>query len=524
MITRLSIACALLFCAASTSLAQSGFDPDNLLRSILDTIPGTRLTLAEVTAGAAQNSVRLKTAEASYMAAKGAARRERGLFDPTLMFSINYADRDDPTASFFAGAPVLMTVQTDAMAGLRWQLPTGTGIEATLNSVKLRTNSGFAFLNPQYNAYGTLRLRQSLLGGLWVSGKKNLSEAGEEERMMKARYDHETVAVAAETEKTYWDLHAAERNYAVQMLIRDQARIFLKDTEVRAAAGLVGPNQTATARTYVSEQELLLIDREEQFSAASDRIAELIGVRPVLRFTTTEDPPSAYPLEPPDVLLAMAKDNNLSLEAARAEVEAKRALADAVGWEWLPTFNLVGAIGGSGLAGNPQEVIFGSDTLRTLRGGTYGDALRQAARRDFPNWSVGLEVSIPIGFRSGRGEKDRLEAEVLSAAQRYIDEERRIESSLLQNYRDVANGARRLELARDGVEAAQEQVRIGLIEFKNGRATAFELVRLGADFAAAQNRYSDALVRTAKGAATLRQLTSGLYPGGNDKGRNESDE
>ena len=60
--------------------------------------------------------------------------------------------------------------------------------------------------------------------------------------------------------------------------------------------------------------------------------------------------------------------------------------------------------------------------------------------------------------------------------------------------------------------AAQEQVRIGLIDFYNGRTTAFELVRLGADFATAQQRYSQALVRTAKAAAILKQLTSGAYP------------
>jgi hypothetical protein len=37
-------------------------------------------------------------------------------------------------------------------------------------------------------------------------------------------------------------------------------------------------------------------------------------------------------------------------------------------------------------------------------------------------------------------------------------------------------------------------------------------VRLGADFALAQQRYSQALVRGAKAAALLRLLTSGAYP------------
>jgi outer membrane protein TolC len=76
----------------------------------------------------------------------------------------------------------------------------------------------------------------------------------------------------------------------------------------------------------------------------------------------------------------------------------------------------------------------------------------------------------------------------------------------------LENGIQRLQIVRDQVEAAKEQVRIGLIEYRNGRSTAFELVRLAADFAQSQQRYSQELVRNAKAAATLKQLTSGGYP------------
>jgi outer membrane protein TolC len=509
--------------AVPRASAQDQISADSLLRTILDTLRGTRLTLADVKAGSKQNAVRLRVAEAAYFAAQGAARRERGAFDPTLTFGMNYADREDPTSSYFAGAAVLMTKTTDAHAGLFWDLPTGTNLSATLSSVNLQTNSAFAFLDPQYNAYGTLTLRQSLLRGLWVSGAKYLSEANEREKALKATYEQELIANETEAEKAYWDLNVAGRNYAVQTVVVDRARAFLKDTEVRAAAGLIGPNEVATAKTFLAEQELLQIDREEQFAASSDAVAELIGVRPTLRFAASDEPPSTFPVEPVETLIAAAKGSNLTLKAAKAEIEARRALADAAGWEWLPTLYVVGSLGGSGLTGTPQDVIFNLDTLRTGAGGSYWDAVHQATNRDYPNWSVGIEVSIPIGFRSGRGEKDRLDAELLVSEQRYIDAERSVESSVLQNYRDLANGNRRLEVAKRGVDAAQEQSRIGMIEFRNGRVTAFELVRLGADYAAAQNRYSDALIRTAKAAATLRQLTSGIYPGGNI-GRNDSND
>ena len=51
-----------------------------------------------------------------------------------------------------------------------------------------------------------------------------------------------------------------------------------------------------------------------------------------------------------------------------------------------------------------------------------------------------------------------------------------------------------------------------MLEYESGRTSAFELVRLGGDLAAAQQRYSRALVRTARAAAVLRVLTGGAYP------------
>jgi outer membrane protein TolC len=99
-----------------------------------------------------------------------------------------------------------------------------------------------------------------------------------------------------------------------------------------------------------------------------------------------------------------------------------------------------------------------------------------------------------------------LNAEVERAEQQAIEIERTLQEDVRARHRELRHGLRRLELAREGVDASLDQVRIGTIEYENGRTTAFELVRLGADLATAQERYSDALVRTAKAAAELRRL------------------
>ncbi len=127
---------------------------------------------------------------------------------------------------------------------------------------------------------------------------------------------------------------------------------------------------------------------------------------------------------------------------------------------------------------------------------------------------MGVEISLPIGLRTGLGEEDRLEAGLYGAKQNYIELARNLEQQVRTAYRELVHGNERIKAAREGVEAAQEQVRIGMIEFKNGRLSAFELVRLSQDFAVAQQRYSDALVKTVKAVSDLSQLTSGYYPGG----------
>jgi outer membrane protein TolC len=485
--------------------------PDSVLKAILADLEGTPLTLSMAIENGLENSTSVRKSEAEYLVARATVRRERGVFDPLFFFNLLHEDDQQPAASFFSGAPVVKTEQTTAATGLRVFLPFGTELEASLNSVTLRSNSAFAFLNPQYTVFSQLRLRQPLLGGFHLSARKELSSAEETLNAAEKRFEQAKLFNASEVEIVYWDLYAAERDFAVQQMTRDQAALFLKETELRALAGLIGSGQVANARTFLAEQELLLIDRSENLDRYSDNLASLIGIRPsegVQRFRTVDDPPVDMPVDAVDDLLAHAMQENLDLIAAGKDTEVAMVRARAAGWEALPQIDLIGALGGNGLSGSARDVIFGGDTLVSTRNGSWNDAANQSVQRDFPSWSIGVEVSIPIGFRNGLGERDRLEAEVLRAEQTYIETTRQIEQEIRTNHRVLIHAQRRTSAAHEGVIAAQEQVRIGRIEFYNGRSTAFELVRLDADLAIALQRYYRALVQTAKAAARMRQLTS----------------
>lgn len=501
--------CFCVLAGAPSAAAQSRAHPDSALADALAVMEGEAILLADAVARALGYATDVLVAEAAVGAAQGAVRRESGAFDPVLFARLQVNDDETPAASPFAGADVLIDETRFTAAGARLKLPFGTELEASVETTRLETNSVFAALNPQYTSVGRLSFAQPLLRGFGPGTAGARSSAHREEEAARARRSDAHLAARAAVEANYWDLYAAERDLAVQRVIVDQAQSVLKRAEQRAAAGLVGPSEVATARVFLTEQQLVAIDEEERLDEVSDRLATLLGrpsSHPSGRFRPISEPPTTAPPEGEAELIRRALERNGELRAARRELEARRAEAGAARWNALPTLDLVGSVGGNGLTGEAQPVVFGADTTLADTGTGYGESVSEALKRDAPHWSVGLTLEVPLGSRTGRGERDRLRAEVVRAEQEVVSRERQLREDVRARHRELSHGVRRLALAGEGVAASLEQVRVGLVEYDNGRTTAFELVRLGADLASAEKRYSDALVRTAKAAAELRRL------------------
>ena len=511
--------------------------PDSALARGLRSMAGDPISLEDAIARALDSSPQILEARAALDAARGANRRERGAFDPELFADVSVRDTETPTASAFAGAPVLEERNVTSSFGARTTLPFGTSLTAIVDASKSESNSEFQNLDPEYFANGRVELRQPLLKGFGAGTRGPLTSAERRTEAESARFSQTERDIRAETERLYWELYAAERDYVVQELIVDQANAFLEQASVRAEAGVIGPEQVASARVFLAQQRLALLDSEERLDATSDQLATGIGERPSSiatrgsgsmagssrldgqRFHAIDGPmldePGFSSLSEDEItrLLESARTNNLTLVAARRDLAALEATAASGKWNALPSLDLIGSVGGNGLAGTGTlggsigtNSLFGTDTTTREIDTGFGDALSQAVSRDYPTWGVGLELSLPIGLRSGRGERDRARAEVARQEARIAQLALSLEEELRDALRRYENGNLRLELAREAAGAAAEQVRIGLIEFENGRSTAFELVRLAADLASAQQELSRALVRTATARADLYRL------------------
>lgn len=531
-----ALASLALFAAATAggrSLAQSavgatadpfaGASPDSVLQLTLRKVAGEPLRLDEALVAALAGAPQVQAALADVRAAGGVVRREQGAFDPEVFGEVEHRADDTPTTAYFAGADILQTENTRAAAGARWRLPFGTELSASLNTVRSETNSLLETVSPQYNSFGELEVVQPLLKGVGRGSRGWLDAAEAGLAGAEARYADVRFATVAQVEQLYWGLFAAERDYAVQLLIRDQAEAFLTEAQLRADAGLAGPSATASARVFFVQQSQAALDSEELYHRLSDQLATLIGRRPGgerARFHPIDQPPAAFPAFDEEALVATAQARSQQIAAAERNVAAARTLAGAAHTNALPRLDLLGTLGGRGLGGTGRQIpspfdLDGNpdtpDTLRSDLNTGLGDSFDQVLGRDFPTWSVGLRFAVPFGG-SDKGERDRLDAEVVRAEQQLESLRRDIEATVRAQVRELERSRTRMSLAEEGVDASLEQVRIGRLEFRSGRTTTFELVRLGADLADAQRRYSSALVRTAESAALLRRLTAGAFP------------
>jgi len=502
------IALALAAPAASAQVpATTNAEPDTSYLAGEVEVPALGMTLEQAEHLAVASSPVGRAALAALRSAGGARMTEAGVFDPAILASGKRNSTDSPVSSPFAGSELRERLYS---AGLSWLSPIGTSILVSLDQSQSETNAPFTTLPTERQTGAKVNFVQPLLKGFGpVATRGELRARDRELEAAHHRYEAATLDVSADVENAYWRLYASEHNLNAQRIQRQRAALFLRDAQLRGRAGVAGPGAVAAARTLLADQEGLLLQSRLLARDASDELAQSIGISPSAheRIHCTEDPTPPPPLEPLDVVLRRAFAVNPGLHATEQDSAAARARWRAAEWNAWPTLEAFGSYGGAGLAGVSRPIIFGGDTLGTSSDTGFGSAWDQVWSNDFPAWTFGLRLVMPIGWRSDRGERDRQRG--LYEQSREVLRARRLklESDVRSAYREAESAGATLATMRELVAATREQARVASLEYQAGRTTAYDLVDIEAQVARAVLRESQALVDVAHSFTELRRLT-----------------
>jgi outer membrane protein TolC len=267
-----------------------------------------------------------------------------------------------------------------------------------------------------------------------------------------------------EVARAFWAVVTARTTVDVleQGVSRSQAHV--ADVRQRFAAGLVPPNEIASAEAQESRSRMLAIEARNQRDVATADLARLAGLAPgqPIEPVAALDAPALEPgvIEP---LLAQARQERDERRALELRISSARQLRDAAAAGRLPTIAIAGGVDYA----RPNPRIF-----------------PRADRWD-DSWDAGVNVRWSL-WDGGRTAADVAQATgaIEIARQRLAEFDSVLAVEVRQRALDLDSGRAAVTAAAEGVRAASEARRVVAERYQAGVIAQIEV--LDAEYALLQ--------------------------------------
>jgi outer membrane protein TolC len=499
-----------------------------LLGAVLAASPAPRevaLTLADATERAlARNHAISLDREGIRQAGEG-VERALAAWDPGLRVDARYRERADPVNSVFSGAPpgedAPYVTSAGGSAGLQQLLPTGGTLSFGAGLFRERTDNIFTVLAPSWVSQLSLELRQPLLQNRAIDSPRRALRVARLDRDRSLAALRRTVSeTVAAVERAYWTLVAARRDLEVRRGAVTLAEEQGAEVEARIGAGTLSDAESFQPKAEIARRLGDVYASEEAVARAENQLKALI-------LDEAEDPlwnSTVIPADPPETALsaadaasaiAVARVHRPELEDARFQFERTQVDLDAAKDRLLPQLDLVGAYARRGLAGDANPLAKGipPGTPVTVPADLVGGAGRSfgtIAENRFPDASIGIALTLPLGNRAARAEASIARGNVRRSMTALKQLREQIVVEVRNAVQALATSAQRIEAARLGRAAAEEQLRAERERYASGLSSSFLVLTRQNDLAMARMTQTAALTDGRKALTELARTQGTL--------------
>src|SRR5215467_8874691 len=355
------------------------------------------------------------------------------LLDPTVTTFANFQHLSVPLSNaFLTGTNSLVqnvrTYQTQYAQN--WVF--GLGAQVSYSSQFTKVNSQVFTFNPYTSGNLDLQITQNLLQGFGsaVNGR-NIRVQKNNLKVTDLQFKLQVITTVSAVLNLYWDLvsfvedvraREQEVKTAQQLFENNQAQVkigSLAEIEItRAESQLYSAKQDLIiAQTNLRQQETVLKNALSRSGVATSDLAA-VHLVPLDRIVV----PPQDEVRPVDDLVVDAVKNRVEIQQSRINLESNQMNLVGIKNSLKPTLQAFAELTNNGLTGNLAP--FGRMQLEMLcdpktgspaacsamqydvriLGGGYGNLLAQIARRNFPNYSVGFSLNIPIRNRAAQSD------------------------------------------------------------------------------------------------------------------------
>lgn len=437
--------------------------------------------------------------------------------DPVVQGFYGYFHTTTPqTSTFLTGTTSLVGKTQVANASLTQGFLTGGTAVLSFDNQWINQNSPFNAINPSSAVLLDLTVSQNLLQGFGRSvNNRNIRISRNEVKVSNLVFEEQVIATVSNVVNLYWQLVSLNDTvaYAKQNLAlsdktysdnKRQVEIgTLAPIEItRAEAEVAARQQDLTvAETNVLQQETIIKNALSRNGVATPAVATA-RIVPTDRIHVPENASA-----PPFVeLLDTALKHRPELEQSRLNLQNSKISIEGLKNGLLPTVGVFGEMTNNGLSGrqNPGSQIGPADPYFV---GGYGTALAQAFRRNFPNYSGGVNYNVTLRNRSAQAD--------------YVYNTLQLRQSEIALQKQVNQIGVDVQNARIGVEQAQARYQAAIKQrvlqeqtldaeqkkLRLGASTIFLVIQAQRDLAQAQSNDVTAASQYQQAQVSLQQAT-----------------
>ena len=467
--------------------------------------PGTVVTLSldEATARALERNLELAVERLNPQTFDLNIARLEAAYRPTLTSQIGQRALVRPPTSQLNGGTIVQDDTTTYNAGVVQNMRWGGGdVSLQFNNNKQVTSNIFANFNPTFTSNFNATLTQPLLRGFLIDNTRQQLRVTSINRDISEIQLRGTIATTlARVRNTYWELVYALDALEVARGSLTLAERLVSDNRARVEVGTMAPLDVVQAEAEVATRRQVVAQAEATWRTSELELKRLIvsGTDdPLWRSSITPSDRPTFAPESLDVESAVRKalDVRTDLGQARKTVEGNDITLRLLNNQRLPAVDVIANYGMQGLGGTQfirQGSGLGSTVIDTIPGG-YSDAWRTLAGRDYPTWTVQLNVSYPIGASAAEAQYARGRVQRNQSAAQLRAMELQVATEVTNAALQVENGLKRYEAAEAARMLAQTRLEAEQSRFDVGLSTNFFVVQAQRDLATAQNSALRALL------------------------------
>ena len=446
------------------------------------------MTLDEVIEQALKNNLDLQIEMTNPEISRALWSKSTAIFIPILNVNFDTGETNSPSSSALTGADIETTNTLGLTMGLAQNLPLGGSLDVTLRNNRFKTNSRYSSYNPRYNSTLTFNLTQPLLKDFGVSAsKRNIHIASNNQKISIFALKQSVIDLIYQTEEAYWNLVYSHQNLEVQQKSLQLAKDLLKQNEIQVRVGVSAPMDILTAQAEVAARESETLQAQSQIQTYEENLRRILNISQLPAAIVPQDKPLFIPLAADfNQFLLEALEKRPDIEQVRLDLKNKNINVRYYRNQLLPNLQLSASYYTSGLSGDQLiwdgNPLFPDSKIIDIIKGGINDSLNEAFKNLYRNYSIGLQLSIPLLNTSARADMVQAQLNLKQTLLQLKKTESTIYSEVKQIVMDLETNLKIVEANRISKELAEQKLMAEQKKLAVGLSTNYLVLQYQRDF------------------------------------------